>query len=150
MPISIFLSIWSYEVSVKQITIEYSIACAFSLYIVILSIMSPCPPLMDNWFGPFLTIISWIMSQAMFMRCRCLIGNNNVSKNFILKSNIKTGCFLATRLERFGQKTLLKLGALTMIGQIFGGLIIFLIVNVFNLLVSLPSCKNSLDYCKMK
>lgn len=129
LPISIFLSIWSYEVSVKQITIEYSIACAFSLYIVILSIMSPCPPLMDNWFGPFLTIISWIMSQAMFMRCRCLI---------------------ATRLERFGQKTLLKLGALTMIGQIFGGLIIFLIVNVFNLLVSLPSCKNSLDYCKMK
>jgi hypothetical protein len=51
--------------------------------------MSPYPPLLDTVIGPALTIISWILSQSMFMRCRCLI---------------------ATRLERFGQKTLLILG----------------------------------------
>ena len=89
IPIAVILSIWSYEVSVIQICIEFTIACLFSLYIVVISIMSPYPPLLDTVIGPALTIISWILSQSMFMRCRCLI---------------------ATRLERFGQKTLLILG----------------------------------------
>lgn len=49
-------------------------------------------------------------------------------------------CLIATRLERFGQKCLLILGALTMFGQIFGGLIIFVVVNIYSLLEARPDC----------
>lgn len=126
LPIAILLSIWSYQVSVLQICLEFSVASAFSIYIVILSVLSPCPPFMDIWLGPALTILSWILSQSMFMRIRCLI---------------------ATRLERFGQTVLLILGALTMFGQIFGGLIIFVVVNVFDLLKARPDCPVG-DYCR--
>ncbi len=68
------------------------------------------------------------MTQAMFMRIRCLI---------------------AARLERFGQTILLILGSLTMIGQIFGGLIIFIIVNVYSLLIEKPECVSDFSYCKL-
>jgi hypothetical protein len=54
---------------------------------------------------------------------------------------------VAARLERFGQKTLLILGSLTMIGQIFGGLLIFVVVNLLELLVSKPDCVSDYSYC---
>lgn len=119
LPLAIILSIWSYSVSVIQIVLEFIVATGFSIYIVILSLMSPCPPFLLSWLGPALTIISWILSQSMFMRIRCLI---------------------ATRLERFGQTILLILGALTMFGQIFGGLIIFVVVNIYDLLKARDEC----------
>lgn len=53
-------------------------------------------------------------------------------------------CLVAARLERFGEKILLILGTLTMVGQIFGGLIIFLIINVFSLLKDKDYC--AVDY----
>lgn len=77
--------------------------------------------------GQFMAIISWILTQSMFMRVRCLI---------------------AARLERFGEKTLLIYGSMTMISQIFGGLLIFFMVNVFNLFHSKPSCEHDFSkYC---
>ncbi|RNA09135.1 solute carrier family riboflavin member 3-A [Brachionus plicatilis] len=101
LPFSIIFSIWSYEASVRQIAIEFCIVLAFTFYIIFLSISSPCPPFLGSWLGPFLTVFSWIITQMMYMRIRCLV---------------------AARLERFG--------TLTMVGQIFGGLIIFIVVNV--------------------
>ena len=71
MPIAIFLSIWLYEVSVLQITIEFTVATVISIYILILSIMSPCVPFLGP-VGSALSIISWILAQTMFMRVRCL------------------------------------------------------------------------------
>ncbi len=71
---------------------------AFSIYIFVLSVMSPCPPFVNSWMGPLLSVISWILSQSIFMRVRCLV---------------------AARLQRFGQRVLLTLGALTMIGRVF-------------------------------
>jgi len=126
IPFAIILSIWSYDVSVVRISVEFWIAMAFSAYIIVLGALSPCPPFLDSWIGPFLSVISWILSQSMFMRCRCLI---------------------AARLERFGQKVLLILGVLTMFGQIFGGLIIFVIVNIYGLLKDRPACDFDISYC---
>jgi hypothetical protein len=120
LPFAILLSIFSYQVSVIQICIEFAIAMVFSVYILVLSIMSPCPPFLDSSLGAILSIVSWILSQTMFMRIRCLI---------------------AARLERFGQKTLLILGTFTMLGQIFGGLIIFVTVNTYDLFKSRPDCE---------
>ena len=55
---------------------------------------------------------------------------------------------MATRLQRFGEKILLILGACTMIGQIFGGLIIFLVVNIYNLLKDKDPCSFDENICK--
>ena len=113
--------------SVLQISVEFFLASTLVVYIVVLSVMSPCPPLLDTWLGPVLSVASWVLVQSLFMRIRCLI---------------------AARLERYGQKTLLMLGFLTMIGQIFGGLIVFVIVNIYELLISKPDCVFDYSYCK--
>jgi riboflavin transporter 2 len=125
LPIAIFLSIWAYEVSVIQIIVEFSVAVALAVYILVLSIMSPCPPFLGP-VGATLSILSWILVQSMFMRVRCLV---------------------ATRLQRFGETTLLILGACTMIGQIFGGLIVYLVVNIFNLLMDKDPCVTAESIC---
>jgi hypothetical protein len=127
LPISIFLSIWSYYVSIEQIIIEFFIAILFSIYIIVLAATSPCPVFINTKFlGSFLTVISWILTQSMFMRVRCLV---------------------ATRLERFGQRTLLILGFFTMFGQIFGGVLVYLLDNVYGLLKNKPQCTNIADIC---
>lgn len=127
LPVSIILSIWSYDVSVLQISIEYFIATSFGVYIIVLSCLSPCPPMLDTWIGPTLSVAAWVLVQSMYMRIRCLI---------------------ATRLQRFGQRSLLILGFLTMIGQIFGGLLVFVVVNIYQLLISKPDCVTDFSYCK--
>ena len=126
MPVAIFLSIWSYDVSLVQIIVEFLIATILSIYVLVLSILSPCPPLYDSKLGSVLSVLSWILLNCIFIRVRCLI---------------------ATRLEKYGQKTLLLLGALTQVGQIFGGIIAFLCINVYELLRSKPSCIDDFSYC---
>ena len=112
--------------SIFQITIELLIAIANSVYILFLSISSPCPPFMDHWIGSTLSVLSWIFSSAIFMRSRCLI---------------------AARLERFGQTTLVIFGVLTMVGQIFGGLLVYVTVNIYDLFKSKPDCVTSNSHC---
>jgi hypothetical protein len=70
LPLAIFLSIWSYKVSTKQISIEFLIATIFSIYIVIVSAYSPCPPLVKHWLGGYLVVLSWIMCSCMYLRIR--------------------------------------------------------------------------------
>lgn len=99
MPIAILASIWSYKVSVGRIVFEFLIAVVFSIYILIISIMSPCPVLADNDFGRFLIVISWIITGCVFLRVRCVT---------------------AARLEEYGHDVLLNYGFVTIIGQILG------------------------------
>ena len=113
MPVSTFLTIWSYNVSVLRIIAEFTAAFLLSVYIIVMATMSPCPLFMNTWFGSLFIVFAWIMTQLLFMRVRCLI---------------------ATRLERFGKRALIANGALTMFGQVIGAIVIFLIVNIFKLL----------------
>jgi hypothetical protein len=127
VPIAVILSIWSYEVSVLQIVLEFMLATLIVVYIIVISKMSPCPPLLGHWLGPVLAVSSWVVSQAIYMRVRCLV---------------------AVRLEKFGQTTLITLGVMNTTGQIFGGLIIFFIINFSNIFVSTPDCVFDYSYCK--
>jgi hypothetical protein len=56
-------------------------------------------------------------------------------------------CLIATRLERFGGFTLLILGALTQGGQILGGVLMFLLINIYELFEDKPSCVFDYSYC---
>lgn len=99
----------------------------FSVYIVFISFKSPCPPFVDTTFGSVIICASWILSQSIFMRVRCIIS---------------------TRLERFGEKILLKSGSLTLLGEVVGGILIFLAVEKFRIFKEKPECVFDLSYCK--
>jgi hypothetical protein len=127
LPAAILLSIWSYQASVLKICIEFSIATALSVYIIITAALSPCPPLVDSWFGSLLIITAWVLCQCIYMRVRCLV---------------------AARLERYGHSLLLALGFMTMMGQVIGGIIVYIIVNEYKLLKDKPACVFDYSYCK--
>ncbi len=126
MPIVIFFSIWSYKVSSTRILIEFLVGLAFAIYIIIISTYSPCPPLLNTWFGSTIMVISWVAAQNIFMRVRCCI---------------------AARLEECGQRVLLILGGCTMFGQIVGGLITFLCIDTYRLLKDVPECQSIPEFC---
>lgn len=126
LPFTIFFSIWSYKVSWIRILIEFSIGVAFSIYIIIIATLSPCPPMIGTSHGSALMVISWIITQNAFMRVRCCV---------------------AAKLEACGQKVLLLLGGCTMFGQMIGGIITFLCIDTYRLLKDAPSCESILDYC---
>ena len=126
LPISIIFTIWSYECSVKRICIEFSLTLLVAIYIIVIGCLSPCPPLIDSWFGAFLIVLAWIVIQTMFLRVRCLA---------------------AARLERFGKKMLLFFGALTMGGQFFGGIAIYIVVDIYKMLKEKPQCVFDTSYC---
>jgi hypothetical protein len=103
----------------RQIIIEFLIASSFAIYIVIIAVMSPNPPLVDSWFGASLSVTAWVLSQSIYQRNRCLI---------------------ATRMEKYGQKYLLQYGIWTMVGATTGGILIYLSVDVYRLFKDKPNC----------
>lgn len=119
LPLAIFFSIWSYEVSLKRIITEFLIAACFASYIIIISFQSPCPVFVDTLLGGYLIVISWIMSSCMFLRIRCLI---------------------ATKLEKYEGNSLFIFGLATIGGQVLGGSIIFASVDVFHMFKDKPKC----------
>lgn len=108
MPIAILLSIWSYRASVWQILAETAIMAVFGVYIVVMAFMTPNPLFKGTTHGSVLVVLSWILSQLMGMRVRCLI---------------------ATRLVRFGKKALFINGVCTMLGQIFAAILGYLVTG---------------------
>jgi hypothetical protein len=115
----VLLSIWSYDVSLVRICVEFSVGVGFALYMITISVLSPCPPFLDSFVGPFLSVFSWVAVQSLFMRVRCLT---------------------AARIERHGQRSLIIIGALTQVGQLFGGCLIFALVNYYSIFKSKPVC----------
>jgi hypothetical protein len=128
MPLFIIVSLMTTNPSMLQITIEFTVASVCAVYIVLLSVQSPCPILMDSIFGPILSVLSWYLASGFFTRVRCLIS---------------------TRLARFGEKTLLYSGSMTLVGEVIGGIIMFVLVEHLRLFSEseecvAPTCPNSL------
>lgn len=70
-------------------------------------------------------VFCWVMTSCMFIRIRCLI---------------------AAKLEKYGKNKLFLLGVFAIIGQLLGGLLIYLLVDVFRLFQDKPKCSPD-DYC---
>jgi hypothetical protein len=119
LPLVICVTVASYNASLKQIVVEFSIAVFFSSYIAVLSIMSPCPIFLNSSLGPVFSVLSWFMAPAFFTRVRCLISS---------------------RLERYGEQTLLISGAFTLLGEVVGGLIMFVLIERMRLFNEKPEC----------
>jgi len=129
LPIAIFLSIWSLNVSLKRIVIEFLIALVFTVYVIVLSTQSPCPLLVQSSFGAFMVVTSWIVLSFLYIRLRCVI---------------------AARLEKHGSNVLFILGIFTLLGQVLGGILGYLSVDVFGLFEEKPACVNDFSYCFQK
>ncbi len=97
MPVAVFLSIWSYNVSTTRITIELIVGLAFTVYIIIVSSMSPCPFLVDHVMGKVITVFVWFVCFIIYVRVRCII---------------------ATKLEKFGGNVFVELGFVSLCGQV--------------------------------
>lgn len=79
----------------------------------------------SNELGGYLIVACWILTSSMFMRIRCLI---------------------ATKLEKYGKNMLFLIGCFTILGQVLGGLIIFILVDVLRVLKDKPKCSTE-DLC---
>jgi hypothetical protein len=127
-PFAVFITIWSNKVSSLQLFIEFTLGLLCSIYIIILSVLSPCPFLLGElvlWLGSTLSIISWIGMSCFFTRLRCLV---------------------ATKLSLLGKNMLLTFGITTLIGQMIGGILIFLLVDIYKVFKEKPNCIIN-DYC---
>lgn len=118
-PFAIFLSIWSYEVPTKQIIYEFCFNSIFATFILIVSVMSPCPPFINYWFGGILVVFSWVMCTCMSLRIRLLA---------------------ATSLEKDGQNMLFLLGLATMFGQMVGGSLSFVSIDIYHIFKDKQKC----------
>jgi hypothetical protein len=125
LPVSVFASIWSFNVSSKRIVIESIIPLVIAVYILITAAFSPCPPLVNHYFGGYLIVLCWIVASCWFMRIRCLV---------------------ASKLEKYGEKTLFISGCFTLIGQIIGGIVIYIIIDVYRLLKDKDNCTPA-EFC---
>lgn len=127
LPVAVFVSIWSYDISMTRFLIEFAIGLAFSAYIVVVSVYSPCPPLVTHWLGSWIVVTAWILAEAIFTRLRCI---------------------LASKLEKFkSERLLLILGSVSLLGQITGGALIYLMVDIYRLFKHKPDCVFDFRYC---
>jgi hypothetical protein len=124
-PFAIIFSVFNYEVEATRIFIEIAIASLVSVYIFIISLLSPCPPLVNNQIGGIIMVILWVLICCIFIRARCL---------------------LAIRLEKHGEKALFKIGFFSIAGQLIGGFITFFLVDILNIFQEKPKCA-PIDYC---
>ena len=129
LPIAVFSSIFSRQDSMKSIVCQFAVGLAFSLYLVAISVMSPCPPFVKSYpgIGSFLAVLAWILIECIFIRLRCKI---------------------AERFERFEGEAFLFLGFVTLLGQVTGGTIIYLCIDIYRLFMDKPPCVTDFSYCK--
>jgi len=130
LPIAVMSSIFSKKDSMKSIVVQFIVGIGFSLYLLVISIMSPCPPFVISnlELGSFLAVFSWILIECIFIRLRCKI---------------------AERFERFGGEYFLFLGFVTLLGQVIGGTIIYICIDIYRLFKDKPQCVFDLSYCEL-
>ena len=109
--------------------VEFSVGLVFTAYIVAIASLSPCPPLLSHWSGSWLIILAWILTECIFIRIRCLV---------------------ATSLEKHGNNILFIVGIVSTLGQMMGGVIIFVLVDVYRLFKERPECVFDFGYSQNK
>lgn len=100
-----------------------------SIYLIINAAMSPCPILVHHNIGSILIISIWIIVTSIFVRIRCCV---------------------AIRLKACGENFLFIFGILTIVGQMIGGILSFVLVDIYRLFKDLPACQTVQNVCSVK
>ena len=124
-PIAIFLTVFSSNPSSKKLALETLTAILFSLYIIFVSLKSPCPIFVNTpKLGGFIITFVWNISSGYFLYETCLI---------------------AMKLEKYGEKVLYKFSCITVFGNMLGSFFIFLLVEILNIFKDKDKC--SINNC---
>lgn len=111
--------------TIKLINSLVTVISIPAIYIFVISLMSPSPPLMGNIMGAVLTIACWTIYTGMY--------------SFINLSIISV-------FRAQGGKSLVYMGGTAQIGSFSGSVLFFFIVNFTNIFKSFDPCAGMNDF----
>ena len=100
-------------------------ATGVSMYVLVVALLSPCPPLHDSTGGAILVISCYFLATLLFSYVRLVIGNR-------------------IRQEYQRESGLFWLGAISQMGSLVGAIPMYLLVNTFSVFKSRYACQS---YC---
>lgn len=125
-PLSVLIGLFVRSI-LKCITVSilFIFAVCFSVYVMIVSFLSPCPPLHDTPGGGILVISCYFFAHLLFQYIRLVIGNR-------------------IRQEYPRESGLFWFGATSQMGSLVGAIPMFLLINVYDVFKSRNVCQ---EYC---
>ena len=125
-PLSVLVGLFiSSSLKFLPILILFLLATAGSIYVLVVALLSPCPPLHDTIPGAILIIACFFLANLLFYYVRLVIGNR-------------------IRQEYRQQSGLFWLGASSQMGSLVGAIPMYLMVNTFSVFKSRNVCQ---AYC---
>jgi riboflavin transporter 2 len=125
-PLSVLIGLFLRSIlKFMTIFILFMIAICLSVYVIIVAVLSPCPPLHDSTGGAILIISSYFVAHLSFYYVRLVIGNR-------------------IRQEYHRESGLFWFGAASQMGSLVGAIPTFLLVNAFGVFKSRNACQS---YC---
>ncbi|XP_044859265.1 solute carrier family 52, riboflavin transporter, member 2 [Mauremys mutica] len=94
----------------------------FAAYLMVLAVLSPCPPLLGSAAGVALVVLSWILFLGLFSYLKVVIGS---------------------LLHEAGHAALVWCGAVIQAGSLVGALAMFPLVSIYHLFRSGQDCTDS-------
>lgn len=118
-PLACFFSMFLPTRSLPFLTVLTVLGTGFGAYNMAMAVMSPCPLLQGHWGGEVLIVASWVL----FFGCLSYV-------------KVMLGVILRDR----SRSALLWCGAAVQLGSLLGALLMFPLVNVWQLFSSADSC----------
>ncbi|XP_006794471.1 solute carrier family 52, riboflavin transporter, member 2 [Neolamprologus brichardi] len=118
-PVACFLAMFVVLRSSTPLGFLALVGGVFAAYLMALAALSPCPPLLGSHAGVALVVISWIVFTGAFSYLKVVIG---------------------TLLHEAGHAALLWCGISIQAGSLIGALVMFPLVNVYNVFTRGQEC----------
>ncbi|KAF6089388.1 solute carrier family 52 member 3 [Phyllostomus discolor] len=118
-PLACFLSMFLSNRSLLFLGVLTVFGTGFGTYNVAMAVMSPCPLLQGHWSGEVLIVASWVLFTGCLSYVKVMLG-------VILRDHSRSA--------------LLWCGAAVQLGSLLGALLMFPLVNVWQVFKSADSC----------
>lgn len=118
-PVACFLAMFVVLRSSTPLGFLALVGGVFAAYLMALAALSPCPPLLGSHAGVALVVISWIIFTGAFSYLKVVIG---------------------TLLHEAGHAALLWCGISIQAGSLIGALVMFPLVNIYNVFTRGQEC----------
>ncbi|XP_005943590.1 solute carrier family 52, riboflavin transporter, member 2 [Haplochromis burtoni] len=118
-PVACFLAMFVVLRSSTPLGFLALVGGVFAAYLMALAALSPCPPLLGSHAGVALVVISWIFFTGAFSYLKVVIG---------------------TLLHEAGHAALLWCGISIQAGSLIGALVMFPLVNIYNVFTRGQEC----------
>ena len=125
-PLSVLIGLFLRSiVKFLWITVLFSVATCAAVYVLLVALLSPCPPLHDSTAGAVIVVACYFLTYLVLYYIRLVIGNR-------------------IRQEYKRESGLFWLGAASQMGSLVGAIPMYLLVNTFSVFQSRNVCQ---AYC---